>query len=237
MKNKKAEQIAAKQKHREQLKAKRRVEPDLERVVAELIEKPSILIVCDGKNTEPSYFNQFRISSAKVKTVGEGYNTISLVNRAIELADQKKYDQVWCVFDADPKPDNPKQAQNFNDAIKLAEKNNFGVAYSNQAFEYWLILHLSDHQGVAMNRTDYNEKINELLKPFNIIYDGNDGKIVTEDFFELLDGIDERTEKKRVDLAINRAERNYNLFDHLNPAQDESSTTVFRLAKELLKYM
>lgn len=62
MKNKRAEQIAAKQRHREQLKAQRRKEPSLERPAAELTENPSILIVCEGENTEPSYFNQFRIT-------------------------------------------------------------------------------------------------------------------------------------------------------------------------------
>ncbi len=81
MKDKKAEQKAAKIKHLEQLKTQRRKEPSLERPVAELTVKPSILIVCEGENTEPSYFNQFRITSAKVKSVGEGYNTVSLVNR------------------------------------------------------------------------------------------------------------------------------------------------------------
>ena len=124
-KNKKAEQFADRQKHKEQLRAKRRTEPNLERAVAKLPENPSILIVCEGKNTEPSYFNQFRVLSATVKSVGTGYNTISLVNKTIRFASQEKYDQVWCVFDADPKPDNPNQAQNFNEAIKLAEKHNF----------------------------------------------------------------------------------------------------------------
>lgn len=99
MKNKKAEQSATRKKHREQLKAQRRSEPNLERPSAELIKKPSILIVCEGDNTEPSYFNQFRLSFATVKSVGEGYNTISLVERARQLSNQNKYDQVWCVFD------------------------------------------------------------------------------------------------------------------------------------------
>lgn len=232
MKNKNAEQIVARQKHREQLKSNRRTEPDLKRAVAELIEKPSILIVCEGKNTEPSYFNQFRLSSATVKSVGEGYNTISLVNRAVQLANQRQYDQVWCVFDKDDFND-----IDFNSAIHKAQTNNFGIAYSNQSFEYWLILHFDDHQGGGMHRDDYNEKINKLLKPYNVIYDGNSSKVVNENFFELLDSADERTRKKRVDLAIERAERNYNQFDHLNPAQEESSTTVFRLVKELLKYV
>ena len=62
MKNKKAEQIAEKQRHREGLKAKRRSEPTFERRAPLFEEKPSILIICEGENTEPSYFNQFRRS-------------------------------------------------------------------------------------------------------------------------------------------------------------------------------
>lgn len=232
MKNKKTEQIAAKQKHKEQLKAKRRAEPNLERPAAELIEKPSILIVCEGENTEPSYFNQFRLSSATIKSVGEGYNTISLVRRAAQLAYEKQYDQVWCVFDKDDFAEN-----DFNSAIQIAEAENLRVAYSNQSFEYWLILHFDDHQGGGMHRRGYNDKINELLKPFGVTYDGNGSKKISEDIFELLGGIDIKTNKKRIDLAITRATRNFNQFDHKNPAKEESSTTVFRLAEELLKYM
>lgn len=232
MKNKKAEQIEAKRRHRDQLRAQRRTEPILERTKAELTTKPSILIVCEGENTEPSYFNQFRLSSAKVKSVGEGYNTTSLVNRALELSEQGNFDQVWCVFDKDDFNEN-----DFNDAIKIAQTNNFGVAYSNQAFEYWLFLHFNDHQGGGMHRNDYNDKINNLLKPYNVKYDGNGSKIIEEDLFELLDGIDEKTRSNRVDLAIARAERNFKQFDHTNPAREESSTTVFRLVQELLKHL
>lgn len=232
MKDKKAEQKAAKQKHREKLKAQRRKEPSLERPIGELSERPSILIVCEGENTEPSYFNQFRITSAIVKSVGVGYNTVSLVNRTLALSEQGNYDQVWCVFDKDDFNDN-----DFNSAIQLAEANNFGIAYSNQSFEYWLILHFNDHQGGGMHRNNYHEKINHHLKPFKVSYDGNGTKLIEEDFFELLDGIDDKTNRKRAELAIDRAERNYNYFDHKNPAIEESSTTVFRLVRELLKYV
>lgn len=232
MKNKKSEQIAAKQKHKKLLKAQRRSEPTLERPLATLTEKPSILIVCEGENTEPSYFNQFRLSSAIVKPVGEGYNTISLVNRAIHLSQQGNFDQVWCVFDKDD-----FRETDFNSAIQIAQSQDFGVAYSNQSFEYWLILHLDDHQGGGMHRNDYNEKINRLLKPYKVKYDGNGSKTVDEDLFGLLENFDEKYGKKRVELAITRAERNYDQFDHINPAIEESSTTVFRLVKELLKYL
>jgi hypothetical protein len=236
MKNKRAGQIAAKKKHKESLKAKRRSEPKLERNFPNRSERPTILIVCEGENTEPSYFQQFKLSSATIRPVGEGFNTISLVKRAIQLSEENPYEQVWCVFDADPKPDNPRQASNFNAAIKLAAKNGFGIAYSNQAFEYWIILHFDDHQGGKMSRSDYSNKINKLLKPFGLKFDGEYSKIITEEIFELLDGIDETTSKGRKFLAIERAKRNYDLFDHSNPASEESSTTVFRLVEELLKH-
>ena len=232
MKNKKAEQIAAKQRHKELLKAKRRNEPILDRAEPVMVEKPSILIVCEGENTEPSYFMQFRLTSATIKSIGEGYNTVSLVNRAIEISNEEQYEQVWCVFDKDDF-DNT----DFNRAINIAQSNNFGVAYSNQAFEYWIILHFDDHQGGGMHRNNYNKKINALLKPYLLTYDGEGSKMITEGIFELLDGIDKRTQRERKELAIERAKRNYNQFNHTNLATEESSTTVFRLVEELLKYI
>lgn len=78
MKDKKIEQIAAKQRYKEQLKAKRRTEPSFDRSEPLFVKKPTILIVCERENTEPSYFKQFRLSSATIKPVGEGYNTKSL---------------------------------------------------------------------------------------------------------------------------------------------------------------
>ncbi|MCL2028102.1 MAG: RloB family protein [Bacteroidales bacterium] len=232
-KNKKIEQIESRKKHKEQLKLSRKFAPNLERPIANLAEKStkSILIVCEGEKTEPSYFNQFEIPSLTIKAVGTGHNTISLVNKAEEFASQKKYDQVWCVFDKDDFSE-----RSFNDAIQKALSKKFKVAYSNQSFEYWLILHFNDHQGGRMHRDDYNKKINTYLKPFGVVYDGKRSKIITEHFFELLSGIDEKTGEKRIKLAIKRAKTIYDKLDHKNPAKEESSTTVFRLVKELQKY-
>lgn len=235
MKDKKAAQIEAKQKHIAELaaaKARRRAEPILERIAPTKIEKPTILIVCEGKNTEPSYFRQFKLTSATIKAIGNGYNTTSLVNHAITLNQQGTYDQVWCVFDKDQFP-----ANDFNNAIIIAAANNFGVAYSNQAFEYWLILHFEDHQGGGMHRDEYDNTINDYINPLGSTYDGEGSKTVTDDFFEILSGIDTATNRPRIDLAISRAKRNYNLLTHASPATEESSTTVFKLVEEILKFI
>lgn len=89
-----------------------------------------------------------------------------------------------------------------------------------------------------MNRENYNDKINELLKSFHVEYDGGDTgcKIVSEDFFDILVGTDQKSHRKRLDLAIERAERIYERLDHFSPAKEESSTTVFKLVRELIKY-
>ncbi len=223
-----------------EIKARRRGEISLERKAPELEENPTILIYCEGKNTEPSYFNKFRLSSLTVESYGEGRNTFSLVERAKSISDKNKYDQVWCVFDADPKPDNPKQLENFNNAIILATKLGFGIAYSNQAFEYWLILHFEDHQGGAMDRNIYGDKVNSYINKLGVhyAYDGN--KKIEQDFFNLFENIiktdRDGNQYSRSDIAIERAKKIYNRLDHKNPGKEESSTTVFKLVEELNKY-
>ena len=117
----------------------------------------------------------------------------------------------------------------------MATEKDFGVAYSNQAFEYWLLLHFEDHQGGAMNRDQYEEKINSYINKLGANYDYD--KFVSEDFFDVLLAIDAKTKKGRVDLAIDRAERNYRKWNHRNPAKEESTTTVFKLVRELKSYL
>jgi len=141
MKDKKAAQIAQKQRHKAELKAvkSRREAPVLELDQPTRAEKQRILIVCEGANTEPSYFRQFRLTSADILPLGAGCDTIRVVERAREEQQKSNYDQVCVVFDKDDFP-----AKDFNQAIFMAEGFGFGVAYSNQAFEYWLILHFAD---------------------------------------------------------------------------------------------
>jgi len=228
-----------------EIKAKRRNEPSLERTAAKKDVYPRYLIYCEGKNTEPSYFNQFKLSTLTVEAFGEGKNTLSLVKEAKKIAEKakkegKEFKKVWCVFDADPKRDNPKQLQNFNNAITLAKSLGFEVAYSNQAFEYWLLLHFNDHQGAAMYRTLYGTHLNTYLSEFNIYYDYNNSKIIDSHFFNILMmiALEHKNGKTftRTDIAIKRAEKVYARLDHLNPGKEESSTTVFKLVKQLLKF-
>ncbi len=49
-------------------------------------DRDRILVVCEGEETERNYFEGFRLTNVTVK--GTGYNTESLVRKAIALRDQ-----------------------------------------------------------------------------------------------------------------------------------------------------
>lgn len=113
------------------------------------------------KCTEPDYFKAFRMTAATIKVVGQAMNTTSLVSKAISIRDmeatkKRYYDQCWVVFDKDDFP-----ANDFNNAITMAQKNGFHVAYSNQAFEYWFLLHFNLYTG-ALHRDNYASMLTKL---------------------------------------------------------------------------
>lgn len=191
--------------------------------------KLQILLVCEGRNTEPSYFNQLQAQFSRLRLVpiGEGYNRESLVRRALTLHQDGNYDEVWCVFDKDPGPNVP--AGSFANALQLARNNRLRVAWSNEAFEYWLLLHLVNHNGADMQRNQYNGALERWLKPTGVSYAGTRDKLVTKQFFNLLQA--QQAE------AIRRAER---IFDDKEagefiPDIPASCTTVFLLLQRLLQ--
>lgn len=185
--------------------------------------KQSFLIVCEGEKTEPDYFRAFRMTAATVKAVGQAMNTMTLVSKAISIreADRQKkriYDQCWVVFDKDDFP-----AKDFNQAILFAEKNGFRVAYSNQAFEYWFLLHYNLYTG-ALHRNRYAELLTKLT---GMPYTKNEGSGAV--MYNLL--------KSRQPQAIANSERVLSEIANGNPAMEESSTTVHRLVQELNRFL
>lgn len=121
------------------------------------------LIVCEGEKTEPNYFKGFKTNVKSyiytIDTLGEGTNTKDLVKRTIKArkSSSQDYDSVWAVFDRDS-----FNANNFNGAIHLAQSNEIKVAWSNEAFELWYLLHFQ-FRNSSMSRLDYKKAIeNEM---------------------------------------------------------------------------
>lgn len=128
---------------------------DLRRRRAFTDPRPSMLICCEGKVTEPSYFNglknELRIRLVRIEVLPAGPNPKTIVDYAVEkkreaedLAsrrgdDNLKYDEVWCVFDVDSHP-------HIADAKQKASANGVRLAISNPCFELWLLLHFQDQR-------------------------------------------------------------------------------------------
>lgn len=147
---------------------------------------------------------------------GVGKNTISLVKKALRIKQEDgDYDRVWCVFDRDSFP-----VKNFEEAIKYAKKNDIQVAYSNQAFEVWYLLHFDDYH-IPTCRTDYEEA---LTKKLNKDYEKN-----SKEMYEIL--------VSRQPQAIQNAEKLLEEYNPPNPPKDNPSTTVHLLVKELNKFI
>ena len=110
---------------------------------------PRILIVCEGTETEPSYFMALRNREKSLidleiepggvpKTLVEKAAALKRsANKAAKRDPNLRYDHVWCVFDIDEHP-------NVGEAVQQARDNGIELAISNPCFELWILLHFED---------------------------------------------------------------------------------------------
>ena len=151
------------------------------------------LIVCEGTKTEPNYFieaiNEINKNiedeyKLKVKVIGTGRNTISLVKSVEDLQVEIDkynnrlipYSKIFVVFDKDNFSD-----KSFDEAIKMCIQNGYIPLWSNQAIEFWFLLHFNYIDG-KMDRKNYAIKINKKIKKKGLkyTYHKNDSKIYSK---------------------------------------------------------
>lgn len=151
------------------------------------------LIITEGTETEVNYFenmkkiinNRYRNREIQenypIKVEGKGRSTSVLVNEAIKRKNRENFSKVWVVFDKDDNSD-------FDKAIKLAKENNIEVAWSNESFELWLLLHFQDLK-VGIKREQYLSNLNNHFKNNNI-NNGEYNKNIENIFDIMLDKVD-----------------------------------------------
>jgi RloB-like protein len=114
-----------------------------------------ILVVCEGRRTEPLYLRRFqhhvRNPRLHVEAIGPAGVPLSVVEVAITRKQQAereaerqrdenlRWDQVWAVFDIDQHP-------NVAEARQLASEHAISLAVSNPCFELWALLHFAEHR-------------------------------------------------------------------------------------------
>ncbi|MEN8215729.1 MAG: RloB family protein [Pseudomonadota bacterium] len=201
------------------------------------------LIVCEGEKTEPNYFKWYKEELKRLKNAlahsktpegifvielgddfiieGVGRNTKSLLEYTIEQRNRATvdYDQVWCVFDRDSFP-----AQDFNEVIFSAAKQDIKVARSNEAFELWYLLHYH-YYDTGISRKQYQKMLTALLKK---PYQKN-----SETMYEDLQKSGGKQEE-----AINNAKTLLSTYGSRTDYADHNpSTTVHELVKALNDYL
>jgi RloB-like protein len=199
------------------------------------------LIVCEDENTEPLYFKNFKEQipneTIYLRPVGTGRDAKGVVEQALKERDKlaleakREVDVVWAVFDKDDADENASKIQRFADAFDLAEKNKMKTAYSNEVFELWLLLHLTDLEStVPLPRKTIYELLqthiqrNEKYSTFQ--YKHGNGDILT-----IIQEVGNQQE------AINRADILLHAHKGKKPIQANPSTKVHLLVKELLEWI
>ena len=107
-----------------------------------------ILIVCEGKKTEPNYFrglkDKLRLNNANIEITGESDSSpTSVVAFARERYEKQEkagfpFDKVFCVFDRNSHKD---YQQALTQITAMKPNNVFRAITSVPAFEYYLLLH------------------------------------------------------------------------------------------------
>lgn len=193
----------------------------------------NFLIVCEGKQTEPNYFNGLKqkinekygqkvdVLIPNIEIKGTGLNTNSLVEYTKKVVNQssKIYGQVWVVFDKDDYQD----AQ-FEKAINTCE---YGVAWSNPNFELWLLAHLK-RVTKYVSKDDVLKELEKAFKENGLgTYKKNDKKI-----FEKL------TADGKIKEAIkNCKQMEKQTCEYQKNASRNPTTMVYKIVEGLEEYL
>lgn len=176
-----------------------------------------ILIICEGKDTETAYFENFNSKYTKVqvkiadksskgKNKGKATDPENLVKKAAAFKkeneiDEKNGDRVWCVFDIDINYNNNNAVTSKINEIQRAkahaDKNKIRLGMSNPCFELWYLLHF---EYTTANMKNYTE-VQRRLSKYIIDYDK------TKDVYSLL--------KDKIDIALKNSKKLKKHFEAL----------------------
>ncbi len=200
----------------------------MKRVQKNRIIKDTILILTNGKQTEKNYFNNLKSyfdSMFTIKVEFQNLQCDKLVEFAITRKDEN-YNQIWCVFDID----DSFAEGHLTVALRLAQKNNIKICYSNESFEVWLLYHLVDNVKETLSRNTYSNEINKVLESINenLEYKKNNEDIIKR---YIIPKALEATQKAKKKHQLKELEHQKEYYGNMNYKiwEWKSTTTVFRL--------
>lgn len=141
----------------------------------------TFIIFTEDEVSERIYFKSFETDNLKVNVIGNQKSKIANVINAIKhCQDNTLFDdnakiseegiQVWCVYDRDRSfYSNANEADkndiSFNASLLIAESHNIKVAWSNDSFELWVLLHFEDVECTeVLLRDKYYERLTKIME-------------------------------------------------------------------------
>jgi hypothetical protein len=186
-----------------------------------------VLIVCEGKETEPNYFKGLRsyhkLNSADVKIDGKcGSSPDSVFKHATRLWKRERdkgnpYDRVYCVFDKDTHTTYDKTLE------KISSHTPKGIFFSAQSvpcFEYWLILHFKF-----------------TAKPYSFDSRRRVGDVVKKDLKDIFPDYEESSQTIFQELKDKLETAKQHAVKSLRAAKDRGSDNPSTHVHELVDYL
>lgn len=192
--------------------------------------RDTFYIITNGERSEKNYFDLLKSykSIYDVKVEHVNHDPLGLVEFAVRY--RKDANQVWCVFDIDAS----YEEKRLDLAINLAEKKDIKYAFSNLAFEVWLISHFQVCNK-CMNCNQHKALLDSIIKTelkINQEYD-KANKDLLEKYFVPKYSIAVENTKKVHQKFMKEHKENYG--DNSRPRIWEwnSCTTVYKLVEAL----
>lgn len=120
--------------------------------------------------------NRIEVTVPSLTVKGTGVSNLTLIERVAEVIQLSPtlFEHVWIVFDKDDIP-----LDKFDNAIKSAEQLGWHVAWSNDSFELWYLLHF-EFLNAAIDREEYKVKLTQYMQTSGIQgkYEKNSARIL-----------------------------------------------------------
>lgn len=144
----------------------------------------TFIVFCEDGVCEPLYLKSLAVGNVKINVIDNSREGDTQVSKALKhclrdgnakwiegqyklLEDVK--DLVWCVYDRDLKSESTEKILmedciSFDHSIINAERVGLKVAWSNDCFELWILLHFEDVPLEPFHRSYIYERLTEICK-------------------------------------------------------------------------
>lgn len=211
---------------------RRRSDDSFRRRTAYRPTRPILLIVCEGAETEPRYFNAWRTRSSMttvtIEVVGGAGQARTVIATAIDKRNARRsayqrasrhgqsadppFEEVWCVFDREGQ----YEVEGFWNAVARADQESIQLAISNPCFEYWYLLHFRDTGAFFHSGRELQQELRQHVANY----------AKNMDLFDQL--------YAQTNRAVERARRQYEQHpDRIQDRFPNPSTTVYQLVERL----